>query len=682
MDRYIGKRLDGRYEIKEIIGVGGMAMVYKAYDTIDDRIVAVKILREEFLANEEFRRRFKNESKAIAVLSHPNIVKVYDVSFGDIIQYIVMEYIDGITLKQYIERKQHLDEREAVYFTVQILRALQHAHSKGIVHRDIKPQNIMLLKDGTIKVTDFGIARFSRSEQRTMTDKAIGSVHYISPEQAKGDFTDEKSDLYSVGVLLYEMLTGKLPFEADSAVSVAIMQLQSEPVWPRQIKEDIPLGLEQIVMHAMEKDPEKRYATAADMLGDIEAFRKDPLITFNYVHSVDESPTKYIGDLGEQGAVGDDDAGDIAKKPPVVPIMAGIAAAFIVVLVIAGLLFYKFVISSDATKEIDCPNLVGLMYSDIENDPAYSKYNIELKQYESSDEPYGTIIKQTPTEGTKIKEGATIRLTVSSGPKSLQIPEGLVGLRLNDVKAKLDDAGISFTVEERYSNVVDGEAEYQEGVIMQTNPEPGSYVAKGQTVTVYISLGKAPNLVTVPDLRNYTKDAAEQILLNYGLKIGSVTEENSDTVAEGYIISQNPGKDTQVEAYSSVDIVVSSGPPEPEIYKGTISLDFSQKMNVRVNSIVLYLNNEEIGSNTKTIDLSVTKSAEVNYETTEPEGIVLVRINGYNYKELKYDFKNNTLIYENQVYDYSPFIIDTASSSSSASSDTSSSNSPTVSGDR
>ena len=294
MDNFCGKRLDGRYEIREIIGVGGMAVVYKAYDNIDDRIVAIKILKDEYLTNEEFKRRFKNESKAIAVLSHPNIVRVYNVSFGDRLQYIVMEYVDGITLKEYIEQQGVVNWKEAVHFTGQILAALQHAHDKGIVHQDIKPQNIMLLQDGTIKVTDFGIARFSRMDSKTTSENAIGSVHYISPEQARGEMTDDKADIYSVGVVMYEMLTGQLPFQSDSAVSVAIMQLQQDPKRPREIVPTLPLGLEQITIRAMQKNPNDRYRSAAEMLMDINEFKRNPAVKFNYTYFVDQEPTKYV----------------------------------------------------------------------------------------------------------------------------------------------------------------------------------------------------------------------------------------------------------------------------------------------------------------------------------------------------------------------------------------------------
>ena len=295
LDKYIGKRLDKRYEIKELIGVGGMAVVYSAFDILEERTVAVKILKDEFLENKDFIRRFKNESKTIAMLSHPNIVKIFDVSLGDKIQYIVMEYVDGITLKDFIEKQRKVKWKDAIFFIGQILSALSHAHSRGIIHRDIKPQNIMLLRDGTIKVTDFGIAKFLSYETRTLTDKTIGSVHYISPEQARGDMTDERTDIYSIGVLLYEMLTGTLPFKSDNAVSVAIMQLQSKPRPLREINSDIPEGLEQITLKAMQKDSEYRFKTANDMLGALNEFKKNPSMKFEYRYfGVSNEPTRYL----------------------------------------------------------------------------------------------------------------------------------------------------------------------------------------------------------------------------------------------------------------------------------------------------------------------------------------------------------------------------------------------------
>ena len=317
MDKYIGKKLDGRYEITELIGVGGMADVYKATDIIDNKIVAVKILKREYAENEEFLRRFRNESKMVATLSHPNIVKVYDVGFSDKLQFMVMESIDGITLKEYIDNERVLTWKDSVHFIIQVLRALQHAHDKGIVHRDIKPQNIMLFTDGTIKVMDFGIAKSAKEQAYTATDQAIGTVYYISPEQARGDEVDEKSDIYSVGTMFYEMLTGQKPFDADKPVSIAVMHMNNTPQRPRNINPDIPAGLEEIILRAMEKDPENRYQTASDMIKDIESFKSNPNMTFGYYSdgeisgtSSDNAKTQYIGTSYDDDDDYDDDEYD------------------------------------------------------------------------------------------------------------------------------------------------------------------------------------------------------------------------------------------------------------------------------------------------------------------------------------------------------------------------------------
>ena len=448
MDKFVGKRLDGRYEIQEIIGVGGMAVVYKARDNQENRIVAIKILKEEFISNEEFLRRFKNESKAIAMLSHPNIVKVYDVSFGDLIQYIVMEYIEGITLKEYIEREGSLRWKDAVHFTLQILKGLQHAHDKGIVHRDVKPQNIMVLPDGTIKVTDFGIARFARSDQRTITDKAIGSVHYISPEQARGERTDEKTDIYSVGVMLYEMLTGKMPFQAESAVSVAIMQLQREPQLPSEINPSIPLGLEQITMHAMQKTPERRYQSAAEMLCDLDQFRKDPSVTFDYTYFVDSSPTKYVSRLGNTDTVADvgvDDAEEVKEKNSMIPILAGIAVTLIIAIIVLAIIFLPKLFSVIG-EEIDCPNFVGKTLEEVLANKEYTdNFNFKDEWDNNSDYAYGVIYEQSETEGKKLKKDAEITLYVSMGQLTKKVP---------DVYGKTESAAVTELKSNGFTTVV------------------------------------------------------------------------------------------------------------------------------------------------------------------------------------------------------------------------------------
>ncbi|MBR4282570.1 MAG: Stk1 family PASTA domain-containing Ser/Thr kinase [Clostridia bacterium] len=560
MDKYVGKRLDGRYEIKEIIGIGGMAVVYKAYDTIDDREVAVKILKDEFLANEEFRRRFKNESKAIAVMSHPNIVKVYDVSLGDRLQYIVMEHIDGITLKEYIERQKVIRWRDALHFVTQMLKALQHAHDKGIVHRDIKPQNIMLLQDGTIKVTDFGIARFSRSEHRTITDKAIGSVHYISPEQARGEITDEQSDIYSVGVLLYEMLTGRLPFDAESTVSVAIMQLQNDPVSPRSINSSIPEGLEEITLHAMQKEPAIRYQSAAEMLMDIEKFKSNPSIQFEYKYFVDKEPTKYINDSADINKT-KTEKNDDEPKAPIIPILLGVATAFVIGLIVLGTVMAgKYLnwgpCSGGSGTEIECPNLVGLYYDEVKNSDEYKDFTIiegDKRQYSAKYEA-GVIMSQTPTEGKMLKGKHEITVVVSLGNKAMSMPR-FTNYKAEDVKISLEQMGIepsNITVVEAYND------EVAQGYVVATTPGEGSTINAEQKVTIYVSKGAAPIDITVGNYVGSEESEAKRKIEGEGLTLGNVTYESS-SYPIGYVISQSIGSGSSAKKNDPINIVVSNG---------------------------------------------------------------------------------------------------------------------------
>ncbi len=570
MDKFVGKRLDGRYEIREIIGVGGMAVVYKAYDCIEDRIVAVKILKEEFISNEEFIIRFKNESKAIAVLNHPNIVKVYDVSFGDLIQYIVMEYVDGITLKQYIEKQQSLRWKDAVYLTIQVLRALQHAHDKGIVHRDVKPQNIMLLADGTIKVTDFGIARFARSEHKTMTDKAIGSVHYISPEQARGEATDEKADIYSVGVMLYEMLTGRLPFEADSAVSVAIMQLQQDPVLPRDINENIPVGLEQVTMHAMQKDVLKRYRSAAEMLRDLEEFRRSPDMLFEYTYFVDNEPTRFVDAVNDAellgagaGAVLDnsrmldedydadyDDEDEDNEKSPVIPILAGIAVAFIIAAVIVGFVIFK-AWNKEGTESVTVPKFVGMTVQEIRDE--YPDYNFEIEYQMSSEYDAGTVMKQSFDEGRTIKKTQTIKLTISQGTELIEIPR-IANLGVTEAQLQLRLAGFEWQIVKKHDPTI------TENLVISTNPPEGGFAKYGAVIEVYVSMGPEVKYVDNVDCTNYSLETAKSKLEAAGLTVGNIIYEDGGKQKD-IVLRQTPDPATNysIPEGTAVDLVVSTG---------------------------------------------------------------------------------------------------------------------------
>ncbi len=571
MDSYVGKRIDGRYEIREIIGVGGMAVVYKAYDNIDDRIVAVKILKEEFLANEEFRRRFKNESKAIAVLSHPNIVKVFDVSFGDRLQYIVMEYVEGITLKEYIEQQQIINSKEVVHFTMQILRALQHAHDKGIVHRDIKPQNIMLLQNGNIKVTDFGIARFSRSETRTMTESAIGSVHYVSPEQARGEITDEKTDIYSVGVLMYEMLTGELPFQSDSAISVALMQVNEDAVPPSSINEDIPTGLEQITMRSMQKNQKERYQSAAEMLLDIEEYKRNPSVVFDYSYFVDDNPTKFVTTDDVKAFTGfssvsvDDEipgADEMRlphpkpkKKKSPLPVAVGILSGVLAVLLLVAV----FTIFSEEILGLfnfskTVPSFIGMNYYDeIEGNSDYKKFTFEIVETDAKgSEEHGEVINQTPEADTKVKSGDKVTLTVAVEPEEIRMPD-FANADIFDVREQLNELGLKYVENEEISDTVN------EGCVIRTEPAAGSGVKAGDTVTVFVC-NKDGGTVAVPDIVTMRPEMAKLELESVGLTLDTnYKSEGSMTVPEGCIIRCEPVVGSPVEKGTAVKVVISLG---------------------------------------------------------------------------------------------------------------------------
>ena len=597
MDKYIGKRLDGRYEIHELLGVGGMAYVYKAYDNIEKRWVAIKILKEELAGNSDFLRRFRNESKAIAVLSHPNIVKVYDVSFGDRIQYIVMEYIDGITLKQYIEQQGEIKWREALYFTVQILRALQHAHEKGIIHRDIKPQNIMLLEDGTIKVTDFGIARFSQAETQTMTDKAIGSVHYIAPEQARGGYINDKADIYSVGVMLYEMLTGQLPFVADNAVSVAIMQMQAEPTPPSRINPSIPKGLEEITMHAMEKNPAQRFPSAADMLEDVERFRRNPEIVFRYGEQVDRAyagtsadiygnvqqnaaPQKYNDNYEYEEEYVRSKNGARASN-----IIKGIVAAVIVVaLVVGGIFGWRYLQNLTASTnktsdEIVLPNFVGKIYaSDIEGNSEYADLTFEITYGNVPSKQPGEVLRQTPAAGMTVKKGKTVSLTVN-GEAEQVVVEDVKGYKQQDAY----DALKALNLSPKIQAVADDDTAV--GYVVKTDPAAGSTVSTGTTVTIYVSSGPSTESAVIPNIVGYQYSAAKEELEAAGFVVTTEYDDESDK-DENTVLSVSPNEGEKAKKGSVVTVTVSSGKgAQKDVYydiplPGGVSDDLTMKIYV------------------------------------------------------------------------------------------------------
>ncbi len=657
MENYVGKRLDGRYEVQEIIGVGGMSVVYKAYDNVDDRIVAIKILKDEFSDDEEFVRRFKNESKAIAVLSHPNIVKVYDVSFGEKIQYIVMEYVDGITLKEYIQKQHIITWNDAVFFTTQILKALQHAHDKGIVHRDIKPQNIILLPTGNIKVTDFGIARFSRTQTKTLTENAIGSVHYISPEQAKGEFTDERADIYSLGVVLYEMLAGRVPFEADSAVSVALMQLQKEPKKLTDINPDIPLGLEQICNHAMQKNPNDRYQTATEMLLDLEEIIRNPQATFDYSYFIDKEPTKYVfkeesaqrSDYEEpdEEETYDEEIDPNHKKKVITAVVTGI---IVLIAAIVGLVMFMTQGVNTDTRKLE--SFIGMPYDDLASSDAYD-YEF-IAEYQKTDEYNpGTVIGQSPEAGESVIAGSTVTLFVAASNEDISVPN-CYNLTLEKAEKTLQMSNLTnYRAAEVSSETV------ETGSVVYTDPKAGSVVSENQEIIIYVSSGPSTtrlNSYQVPDVKGLSQSDAKAFLERAGFT-NVVFETEDNAVRKGVVLSQSPRAGSTAREDDKIVLTVSTGVTTTEpssTYTVTLNVILPSYKdadgNIPSDTLVITVNGKQYKSQTVKLNGSTVKIAIPADNGTEINGNASIteisathnfKINVNADKELTIDFSDN-----------------------------------------
>lgn len=536
-ERFVGQILDNRYRIDRVIGVGGMAVVYRAEDMQNKRTVAVKILKDDVARDEVSVKRFINESKAVAMLSHPNIVNIYDVSFRTEEKYIVMEYIDGITLKSYMQKKGALDTREIIAYTEQVLCALEHAHRKGIVHRDIKPQNIMLLKNGIVKVTDFGIAKLPNAETVTVKDSAIGTVYYISPEQASGGQIDARSDIYSLGVMLYEMAVGALPFQAESPVSVALMQINDQAKPAKEVNPQIPLGLSQIIERAMDKDPDMRYQNATQMQRQLQKLKEDPRATFKKP----KKATRYRMSRG------------------MLPIILAITVAFLAIVVTTGIVLINKLMADDESKTITVDNFVGRSFTE-ELQKYFDEsdiYHLNLNQVYNPDVAAGQIISQDPGSGEsrKISPGKSkceITLTVSLGTRTMKLVD-VSSLDYREASMQLRKLGFKVITESITSDV------YEVGYVISTSPEAGAVVEAGDEVRIYVSAGASGEMIKVPNFVGKTETATLAEAVDAGLRIGEVTYEESEFGEAGLVIRQSISAGGNAYKYSVIDFVVSLG---------------------------------------------------------------------------------------------------------------------------
>ena len=567
MDQYIGKMLDDRYEILELIGSGGMANVYKARCHRLNRLVAIKILKSDLADNADFRRRFHDESQAVAQLSHANIVSVYDVSTNPDREYIVMELIDGITLKQYMERRGRMDWRESLHFITQIMRGLSHAHSRGIIHRDIKPQNIMVLRDGSVKVADFGIACLANQGQ-TLTQEALGSVHYISPEQARGDRIDARSDIYSAGVVLYEMLTGRLPFEGDSAVSVAIQHLSSVPLAPRDIDPSIPEPLELICMKAMNSDPNKRYASADAMIEDLEKFRRDPSVDMDYIRqeltapAADTEPTMPLPTAQVASAV-KKHTGELRREreeeeePPrrdkkSIAIIAGIFAAAVLLVV----LLFKLILGdfgpAGSNKSYPVPDIRGKTVEEAqEMEGVKDIFLIEVQGTRTTEEYQpGQIVEQDPAAGRTRKSNLVIQVYVAAEPEKVPMKD-LVGMEYRQARVLLTDMGLDLKIT---TETVSSD-KYGADAVIETVPAADEPLVAGQTVILRVSTG--PETVTVPTFTGQDIANAVQNAQDLGLTVGEITYDTFSFAPQGQVIEQSIKPTSEVSGGTKIIFTVS-----------------------------------------------------------------------------------------------------------------------------
>ncbi len=614
MDKFIGTILDNRYELLEVIGVGGTAVVYKAKCHRLNRYVAVKILKEEYAQDEEFRRKFHDEAQAVAMLSHPNIVNVYDVSRSGSIEYIVMELIDGITLKEYLSRRGQLSPKEVTVFATQIARALEHAHSHNIIHRDIKPQNIMLLRDGTVKVADFGIAHFTNNDNTYCKGEAIGSVHYVSPEQAKGSFVDNRTDLYSLGVVMYEMITGRLPFEGDTPVSIALQHINSIALPPSIFAENVPPQLEEITMKAMNPSLSKRYTSAAQILKDLEEFQNEQQFKLNIPREegivVQEEPqdldaTRKLNNTGEVAALmenerrepperreteeprqGEEEEAPVEEqkekqKKHRSPVSAALIFSVIAVVVfcVGAFCFVQKILDpfggTDSSK-INAPNLKGLYYSQVIADPQYSNVVIAEGEYVYNETvDAGKIISQEPEANRKIDPGATITVTISRGNRTFALPN-YVNSDARQAKIELDRFGVQ---------CVEAAPEYNDeienGFVIRTDPAAGTMLTEGDTVTITVSRGPEFVMVDMPNLMGKSLNTALELLDVAGLE----WDEPVYTEADGepdLVIYQSIAPGTQVEKGTRVSFQLSKErelPPEPVIVDYVYTVTLNQSAN-------------------------------------------------------------------------------------------------------